>query len=72
MPVGWLIAKRPDPYPYATDILLLLPFLIDTGGNALDLYDSVDWWDDLKHFVNGALLSSAAAQIVLRAGAVKR
>jgi len=24
----------------------VLPFLIDVVGNALNLYDIVDWWDD--------------------------
>jgi hypothetical protein len=27
------------------DILVVLPFLIDTAGNAADLYDSISWWE---------------------------
>ena len=53
-------------YPYASDILFVLPFLIDTIGNALDLYDTIDWWDDANHFVNWALLSGALAAALAR------
>ena len=68
VPVAWwLIARRrPTPYPYALDILWTLPFLIDTTGNALDLYDTIDWWDDANHFVNWALLVGAFGQLLLR------
>ena len=53
-------------YPYASDILFVLPFLIDTIGNALDLYDTIGWWDDANHFVNWALLSGALAAALAR------
>jgi hypothetical protein len=66
VPVGWWLAGRPPPYPYALDILLVAPFLVDVVGNALDLYDSISWWDDLNHFVNWLLLSLAVGQLVLR------
>ena len=66
VPLGWHLAGRPRPYPYALDILLVSPFLIDVIGNALDLYDSIDWWDDANHFVNWALLSLAAGQLLVR------
>src|SRR3982751_5046543 len=54
--VWWLLRRRGrgGEYPYAVDILLVLPFLIDVVGNALDLYDSIDWWDDANHFANWA------------------
>jgi hypothetical protein len=54
--VGLYGRKRSDGYPYALDIILTLPFLIDVAGNALDLYDSIDWWDDANHFVNWGCL----------------
>jgi hypothetical protein len=70
VPVGWLLVRRrrgrPVAYPYATDVLVTLPFLIDTVGNALDLYDSIDWWDDLNHFVNWGLLTAGFGQLLLR------
>jgi hypothetical protein len=66
VPIGWRLAGRPAPYPYAMDILLVSPFLVDVVGNTLDLYDTITWWDDLNHFVNWALLSLAVGQLVLR------
>jgi hypothetical protein len=70
VPVGWWLVgrrrgRRPA-YPYALDILIVLPFLIDTVGNALNLYDSVSWWDDLNHLVNWAILVAAIGQLLLR------
>ncbi len=70
VPVGWWLVsrsrgRRPE-YPYVLDILVVLPFLIDTVGNALDLYDSIDWWDDLNHLVNWAILVAAFGQLLLR------
>lgn len=48
------------------DILVVLPFLIDTAGNAANLYDTIDWWDDANHFVNWAILTAAFGQLLLR------
>jgi len=54
LPVAWWVVgrRRGLPFPVVADILLGLPFLIDVVGNALDLYDSVDWWDDANHLIN--------------------
>ena len=63
----WVLARaRPVAYPYVLDILWTLPFFTDTVGNAADLYDSIDWWDDANHFVNWAILVSAFGQFLLR------
>jgi hypothetical protein len=37
VPVVWRLRGRPQPYPHLIDILVVLPFVIDTGGNVLDL-----------------------------------
>jgi hypothetical protein len=66
VPAIWAARGRRSPYPYAADTLFVLPFLIDTIGNALNLYDTIDWWDDANHFVNWALLSGAVATVLLR------
>ena len=66
IPVIWVGLGRRPAYPYAADILLTLPFLIDTGGNASDLYDTIWWWDDANHFVNWALLSGAVGALAWR------
>jgi hypothetical protein len=69
LPLGWWLLGRPRgfDFPVAADILLGLPFLIDVAGNALNLYDSVEWWDDANHFVNWGL-HTAAIGLLLRAG----
>ena len=65
--VWWLLSRsRRREYPYALDILLVLPFLIDVIGNALDLYDTIDWWDDANHFVNWTILVLAFGQLLVR------
>ncbi|MBA2569402.1 MAG: hypothetical protein H0V11_08660 [Actinobacteria bacterium] len=68
VPLGWWLWGRRDSrlYPYALDIFLVLPFLIDTAGNALDLYDTIDWWDDFNHLLNWGLLTAACGQLLLR------
>jgi hypothetical protein len=68
LPVWWWLRGRGWlPYPVVADMLLGLPFLIDVSGNAVNLYDTVDWWDDANHLVNWAL-HTAAIGLLLRAG----
>jgi hypothetical protein len=68
VPVGWWFwgRDRDWSYPYVLDICLVLPFLIDVVGNALNLYDTIDWWDDLNHFVNWGILVTAFGQVLFR------
>jgi hypothetical protein len=61
----WRTGRRPA-YPYGLDILLGLPFLIDTAGNALDLYDTITWWDDANHLVNWSILTAGFGLFLLR------
>jgi hypothetical protein len=58
VPAVWfaLGRKRGWRYPFDVDILVVLPFAIDMAGNAANLYDTIDWWDDANHFVNWAIL----------------
>jgi hypothetical protein len=68
VPVAWWLASRTRrrEYPYAIDILLVLPFLIDTLGNTLNLYDTISWWDDVNHFFNWGILTAAFGQLLVR------
>ena len=63
----WLIGRRRIPFPITADVLLGLPFLIDVIGNTLNLYDTVNRWDDLNHLVNWGL-HTAAIGLLLRYG----
>ncbi len=67
LPAAWRAFARPRPFPYLADALITAPFLIDVLGNAADLYDTVDWWDDANHFFNWLLLSAGAGLLVARA-----
>jgi len=60
----WLFGRGRVAFPVVTDVLLGLPFLIDMAGNALDLYDSIEWWDDANHLGNWALHTAAIAILV--------
>jgi hypothetical protein len=64
--VWWLLSRRrPRPFPVAVDMLLVAPFVIDMAGNAANLYDTIDWWDDVNHFVNWAILVAGFAVLLL-------
>ena len=68
LPAGWwLVGRGRIPFPVVADILFGLPFLIDIAGNALNLYDTIEWWDDANHLVNWALHTSAVG-LLLRYG----
>ena len=68
LPIGWwLFGRSRMAFPVVADILIGLPFLIDVAGNALDLYDTIEWWDDANHLVNWALHTAAVA-LLLRVG----
>ena len=66
--IWYLVRRRRDVrnYPHLLDALLGMPFLIDMAGNALDLYDTIAWWDDVNHFVNWGILTAAFGQFLLR------
>jgi hypothetical protein len=51
LPLVWLLVRPARPYPHAIDLCIVAPFLMDTAGNALDLYGSIVWFDDLMHFL---------------------
>lgn len=64
VPAIWWLWFRDRPFPVLVDLLWTLPFLIDVVGNALDLYDTVDHWDDLNHLFNWFLVTSAASLVI--------
>jgi hypothetical protein len=68
VPVVWAWRRRRKDvrYPALVSVLVTMPFLIDLAGNALDLYDGIDWFDDACHFGNWALLSAAVGVALTR------
>jgi hypothetical protein len=55
--VWWRIHRGRDvSVPWGAFALVMAPFLVDVTGNTLDLYDTIDVWDNLNHFANWWLL----------------
>lgn len=68
----WFASRRrpgdePVAYPHAAEALVTASFVVDLGGNALDLFDRWSWFDDVAHFTNWFLLGLALG-ITLHAG----
>ncbi len=61
IPAIWWLRGRRHPYPGLADLLITLPFVVDVGGNCLDLYDRIERFDDACHFGNWAMLLGALA-----------
>ena len=57
VPLAW--RRRFSPYPATADVLVVAPFLLDTLGNLVGLYDSYDVTDDVLHTLNWVLLVAA-------------
>ena len=64
IPSVWWLRGRPRPYPHLLDLMIVLPFLIDTGGNALNLYNTTAWFDRFAHWLNWAILTGAFGLLV--------
>jgi hypothetical protein len=65
LPLVWWVVGRPRKiaYPFVADALLMLPFLIDTVAGMLGLYDALEQWDDVAHFVGGLILATALGHL---------
>lgn len=48
VPVAWLVARRPEPYPFLADVALGLPFAVDAAGNVFGLF-AIEGFDALPH-----------------------
>lgn len=68
VPAVWWLRYRDRRYPADVDLLFTAPFVIDVAGNALGLYDSIEWWDDANHFFNWMLITAAAALVLRSTG----
>ncbi len=57
VPIAW--RRRFEPYPATADVLVVLPFLLDTLGNLAGFYEAFAVTDDVLHTLNWVLLVSA-------------
>ena len=51
-------SKLHKSFPWTADLLMTVPWLIDLIGNRLNLFDTVDWWDDAMHFLLWGFLTA--------------
>lgn len=58
IPMAWLLADRPEPYPVWADISFGLPFAIDAGANVLGLF-AIKGFDAVPHVMGWFFLSIA-------------
>jgi len=52
-----LFKKTSLSYPHKIDAIVTFIIVLDMSGNAFGLYGSIEWWDDIMHFVNTGLFS---------------
>jgi hypothetical protein len=69
-PIAWaLVARRrrvDSPVPWTAANLVASSFLFDALGNTLDLYDSVEPWDNISHAVTWFLLTGGIGLMLAR------
>ena len=68
VPTIWALRGRRGRYPYLGDALLVVPFVLDLLGNLVNLYDTMEQFDDILHFVNWTFLVAALVLFVAPAG----
>ncbi len=74
VPLVWWLARsaaaragrRPGDYPGLIAFLITLPFIVDVAGNALNLYNTVHWFNTACHLVNWATLCTGLGLALLR------
>lgn len=65
--IWWWRTRDASTMPWGAFALIMTPFLIDVTGNTLDLYDTIDAWDNINHFFNWMLLLWGCGLLIARA-----
>ena len=65
--VWWWRTRDASALPWGPFALIMAPFLIDVTGNTFNLYDAVEPWDNINHFVNWMLLLWGCGLLIARA-----
>ena len=55
----WSLWRERVSFPWQADLLVTITCFTDILGNRMDLYDTVEWFDDWMHFANTGLLAAA-------------
>lgn len=64
VPLIWWLLGRRSTYPHLVDILVVLPFVVDSSGNALNLYNTTQNFDRFAHWFNWVSLTAAFGSAV--------
>ena len=64
VPLIWWLLGRRSTYPHLVDILVVLPFVVDSSGNALNLYNTTQNFDRFAHWFNWVFLTTAFGSAV--------
>lgn len=61
LPATWFLCGRRDrsPFPWACDLMVTMTLFTDILGNRMNLFDTVEWFDDWVHVLNPGLLTAA-------------
>jgi hypothetical protein len=59
VPLVWHLRGRRVCYPHLADTFFVTPFVLDLLGNLVNLFDIVEQFDDILHFVNWVFLVAA-------------
>ena len=65
VPVVWWVRWRRRPFPWLGDALVTLPWFTDTLGNRLNLFDTLELFDDWMHLMNWTLLTAGVLVLTL-------
>ena len=68
VPAIWVLRGRRGRYPHLADALLVVPFVLDLLGNLVNLFDTMEQFDDVLHFVNWTFLVAALVLFMAPAG----
>ncbi|WP_109505701.1 hypothetical protein [Nocardioides speluncae] len=61
----WMYWKDRISYPSIPDLLVTITCFTDVLGNRMNLYDTVEWFDDWMHFMNTGFLAAAVVLLTL-------
>lgn len=64
VPILWWFIARKCCYPHLIDILVVIPFILDSGGNALNLYNTTPSFDRFAHWFCWVSLTTAFGSAV--------
>jgi hypothetical protein len=66
VPTVWYVFWRSRAsFPWTADLMITFTCFSDVLGNRMNLYDSIEWFDNLMHFVNTGLLSAAVILLTM-------